>query len=371
MASDTPMDHRRSSPRATVATVLIALMLGALMNGPGLVRAATGLEVGPVRTAALAVAEGIAWTGQRLGLERPRQRLASLRDGHLGTALGLAHTSTDDRAEVTRGPTTDAAAPGIPPAGTPLGPGPHRDDTPLRAVPSPPGRSDTPGLADTPGLDDTTGPRDARRTVTAAEPLQVLLLGDSLIGAIADGFGRYHDGDERVRWASDVRISTGLARPDVLDWHHHLDAQLAVHDPDVVVLMLGGNDDQSLLGAPGGVIHWGQPGWDEEYTRRVAELQRIAAADGRLVVWLTLPAMRPERLEAARLRMNAAARQVAPDTGVLVLETGPILSPDGYTSRLAGTPVRAADGVHLTHPGGDLVATAIAELLRAHTGLDR
>ena len=327
-----PQRSTRSSAGTAVAAVLAALVLGALLNGPGLVTAATGLDVGTTRTVAMRLATVIEGTGARLRLDRPQVWLTSLRDR--GSEL--------------------------------LSGGQPQDGAARSAATSTEGDPDAPQAPDA----RSTAPGSVRehdrvqRPVSAAQPLEVLLIGDSLIGAIADGFGRVTDERAEVRWTKDVRISTGLARPDVLDWPRHLEQQLALRDPDVVVLMLGGNDDQSLTQAPGGVLHLGDDGWAAEYERRVAELLAVAEAGDRLVIWLTLPAMRPDRLERTRPTMHAAAARALASTEVEVLDTAPLISPDGYAARLDGVQLRADDGVHLTHAGGDRVAEHLDALLR-------
>jgi len=319
-----------------VAAVLVALSLGALLNGPGLVAAATALEVGPVRTVAVRMATLVDDTAALLRLDRPRVWLTDRREDGLAL-LGAADPDTDHTAPTA--PSAPSATAGARPA------------TAIEDL-----------ATEVPERDhDRT-----ERPITAEDPLEVLLIGDSLIGTIADGFGRRAEGRETLSWTKDVRISTGLARPDVLDWHRHLERQLAVHDPDVVVLMLGGNDDQSHTGAPDGVIHLGQEGWEAEYERRVRELLAIAGQQGRLVVWLGLPAMRADRLERTRTPMRAAVERAVADTEVVLLDTEPIVSPGGYTARLDGVQVRADDGSHLTQDGGDLVAAALDGLLGEH-----
>lgn len=357
---------RRTAPRTAVGAVLTALVLGAMLNGSGLVSAATVLEVGPTRTVAMSVATHIEALGQVLGLDRPRSWLTGVRDGALGSALGTARGPLLPDAAAADADTAQPreldghAAPGAP---DPARSASEMADT--RA--SDGGTASTQSRGDGDARGDAAGeqPR-GQRTITAEDPLRVHLIGDSLIGNIADGFGRLNGERNTVRWDKDVRISTGLARPDVFDWHDHLDAQLATHDPEVVVLMLGGNDDQSLVGSDTGVVHYGQDGWEAEYRRRAAQLLDTARGSDRLVVWLELPAMRPEKLEEARLRMNAAVRSAVDDTDVVRIDTGELVAPDGYTTRLDGVQIREDDGVHLTHDGGDRVAVAIDRVLREH-----
>ncbi len=329
-------------PRIAVRAVLAALLLGALFNGPGLVAAATGLPVGAARQAALAVGSGLERAGAALGLDRPRTWLVGLRDV----------VSPDDPQR---------------PVATAI-----RDAPPPQPGPATTGEaSEARSLADR--FDEQLAQRRAAttsrsRTISADDPLRVLLAGDSLLGAIAEGYGRSVTGRDDVRWHQEIRISTGLARPDVLDWHDHLGGLLATHDPDVVVLMLGGNDDQSLVVPGDAPIHSAEPGWEPEYEQRVARLLDVAIDAERQVIWLQLPAMRPDRLEASRQLTNAAVLRAAAGRDVQVVDTGTVLSPEGYTTRRDGTAVRADDGVHLTHPGGDLVASVLDGLLAERWG---
>ncbi len=354
-----PRRPRRTPPIFAIAAVLVALLLGALMNGPGLQSAATGLPVGTTRDAAMTMAAGVARSGAALGLDRPHRWATAARDSELGSLLGTATSTPADGATAAQRPQQEDEH-------DPTTAGDTREDTAGDVATAGAGTAPRP----TAQAESTSRDHDrTRRPITADAPLEVLLAGDSLIGAIADGYGRRTLDEELVEWDKDVRISTGLARPDVLDWPLHLQQLLDARDPDVVVLLLGGNDDQSLVGGADGIVHYGQPGWEEEYQSRVTRLQTIAASQGRTVVWLELPSVRPTKLEQARQRMNAAARRAAAETGVLLIETDAIIAPEGYTPRLRGVQVRSDDGVHLTHPGGDLVAEVIDEVVSARYGL--
>jgi uncharacterized protein len=348
-------EPRRVEPTTAVKAVLVALVLGAALNGPGLVTAATGLPLGTTREVAVTIASGVERGAAALGLDRPRRWLA-------GSGIGWL---PDGALVATAGPGASAAAPAAA-AGIP---------TPTPTWPTGGSAASAPSdlLAGTaPAPVDPSEPSEpsvARpRPVSAEDPLRVLLIGDSLIGAVGDGFGRLMDARDDVSWGSDVRVATGLARPDVLDWPAHLAEQLGARDPDVVVLMIGGNDDQSLLVPGGDPVHYGRDGWEQEYEARAARVMDIAGGDGRTVVWVTLPAMRPGRLDAARQLTNAAVERAAVGRDVVVVDAGQLVSPGGYAARVDGVQVRADDGVHLTHAGGDRVAPAIAAAIRERWG---
>ena len=348
--------HDRSRlvpPRRACATVIVALALAGLLNGPALVTAATGLPLGPLRDTSLLLARSVEGIGSALALDRPRVWLMALAGKDDLPVVTVAATPP-------RGDDVDVPAAGPHDADDGDGDDRSGDDGTGSATDRGSGDEAPPGTG-------APAPRSAR-SVTADDPLRVLLIGDSLIGAVADGYGRTVADDAAIAWTKDVQIGTGLARPDVLDWTRHLPERLEAVEPDVVVLMMGGNDDQSLWRLEGGAVGLGTDGWGPEYRARVDEMLELAGADDRTVIWLELPAVQPSRLETARREMNRAARQAAEGTDHLLIDLDPIVSPAGFATRVDGVTVRS-DGVHLTHAGGDLVAEEIDAVIRERWGL--
>ena len=64
---------------------------------------------------------------------------------------------------------------------------------------------------------------------------------------IVDSFLR-QSAPGRARLRSDARVSTGLSKPSLLDWHAHA-RQVAGIRPDAVVMFLGANDGFPMAGA--------------------------------------------------------------------------------------------------------------------------
>lgn len=99
---------------------------------------------------------------------------------------------------------------------------------------------------------------------SAASPLKVLILGDSIgldLGPpLVQTLSAYGD----VTTYLDGRIDTGLSRPDYFNWPAELQIDLTNDQPNLVVVMIGANDPQGLV-TPTGSIGYGQPGWDAAY----------------------------------------------------------------------------------------------------------
>jgi hypothetical protein len=331
-----PPERRRMPAGKAIAVMASALMIASLFGADSLTHLAEQQRFGTRRDIALAVAHPLQRVSDDLYLNRPRRWLADA-SGH------------DD---LTEKPDLAEAAAG------------HRD--PDRRETGPPAGAVTTTTATTSTtVAPTTTTTPPHRTPAADAPLKVWTGGDSLMGNVAQELGRAVAEDSRIRMvAADVRIGTGLARPDVLDWPSTLRQELDQSHPDVVVLMFGGNDDQDMV-VDGHRYVIGKPEWQTEYQRRVAQVLDAAGADDRTVVWLGMPPVRPDRLNRIKDAMNAAAQaEIAHRPNVHYVDTGAVLAPNGYTDFLpnaSGNPVRVRepDGVHPTHAGAARLAPAI------------
>ncbi|MCP3098879.1 DUF459 domain-containing protein [Myxococcus sp. K15C18031901] len=198
----------------------------------------------------------------------------------------------------------------------------------------------------------------------------MLLLGDSLI---ATGFGDYLlarlEAHPLIRASRRARSSTGLARPDYFDWMAVGEEEVKRHQPDVVVVILGGNDGQSLLERSGGKpVHWGKPEWEEAYRRRLDSFASVISAPGRKIVWLELPATGLKRFEQKLgvirdlqrevIGARADARYV--DTRAFFTDAqGRALLHARVEGFRKPMKLRMDDGVHFTIAGGRYFASKV------------
>jgi hypothetical protein len=211
----------------------------------------------------------------------------------------------------------------------------------------------------------TTLAADARHP-TAADPLRVLIVGDSL-GLDMGGALQYDLAASGVVSASlDARESTGLTRPDYFDWPAELQTDLKKVDPQVVVVMMGANDAQDFIGPPD--VPYSSPQWNTIYAQRASQFMQVAESGGATVLWIGMPPMQNPGLSAQMsdidtLDQRAAARQTPL---VHYLSTWTLLgTPQGtYTAFITNAAgqvvnIRTPDGTHLT-PGGSQVAAQLA-----------
>lgn len=198
----------------------------------------------------------------------------------------------------------------------------------------------------------------------------VLLLGDSLI---VSSFGEYLEQllneHPEIRAVRRAKSSTGLARPDFYDWISAGHEEVERHHPDIVVVIMGGNDGQGLTDVNGKAeVQWGKPGWAAAYRQRVESFLDIIAAPGRKILWIELPITgrsgfeRKLRVIRPLLRETVSARQDA-----IHLDTKPFfVDAKGGLVREARVKgfrkpmrLRMSDGVHFTLAGGRYFATRV------------
>jgi hypothetical protein len=323
-----------SSPRVplpagkVIVVALIALLVGALLNAPGMRKNALGQPVGLKRDVAKFFATPIYDVSHAFYIDRLRVEFKSL--------LGR---SSDDQIQ--------------------------------NQLPSPTLHPTTPGATPT-----TLPPRVA---FTPQHMLRLWIGGDSLADTPGQSLinAATATGSVGIVAPVDTHIATGLARPEVFNWPGYLEEVLTANQPNAVVLTVGANDDQTLTGDNGGES-FGSPAWQAEYSRRVGGLvdSILGLASHPRLFMVGIPPIRDMGRYSSDyvLINNIFKTQAAMRAGhVYYVDTASVIgapTSSGYTYA-DGLPnpdgtvtqVRAADGIHFTRAGGDLIANAILQAM--------
>jgi hypothetical protein len=324
-----PVRRRRVPAGQAIIVLFATLVLTLFLDADGLTRTAERQHLGWQRTVALWVMHPIQDVSHALLLNRPRAWIADA-------------TGHDDDAHITSTKGVEVAD----------------------------GKS--PGTT-FPGATTTTTTLPSYRRPTSADPLRVLVAGDSLSGHLGPSMSSALSG-KPATVTLDEHVGTGLARPDVVDWPTELSQDMANTKPDVVVLIFGGNDNQDLRTADGWIPITHHDEWKAEYQRRIAQIMDIVAKPGVSVYWLGLPVMARPSLQAVVPEINAmiAKEAAARPHAVTYVDPGPALNgpKGGFAAYLPGPDgrnvmVRESDGVHPTSAGMDrIVALFAPELIR-------
>jgi uncharacterized protein len=222
---------------------------------------------------------------------------------------------------------------------------------------------------DTAPTTPTTAPPNPKLP-TAANPLRVLIVGDSIGLDMGGALQSDLAGTGVVNAALDARESTGLVRPDYFNWPAELTTDIQKVDPQVVVIMIGANDAQDFLGPPD--VPYTSPEWNTLYAQRVAQFMQIAESGGAAALWVGMPPMQNPGLSAQMTDLNAVVQHQAslarPQVTFISTDKSLGTPQGGYTAFVTNAAgqvvnVRTPDGTHLTPGGSQVVAQqVIAEL---------
>ncbi len=195
----------------------------------------------------------------------------------------------------------------------------------------------------------------------AGSKRRVLILGSSQIRGAPGKYlaNRLRDQGHEVQ--RKAKSASGLSRSDYFNWFSEARTQYDEFQPDLTVVLFGGNDAQGIrMGqeADPPWIRWKDEGWKEEYTVRVRGFAEIVTAGGEELCWLGMPIVKPNGLRGRMKRLNRIYRSVMGEqSNWHYVDTWPFMT-DGKGHYLASiedhgepVPLRASDGVHMTIRG--------------------
>ena len=194
-------------------------------------------------------------------------------------------------------------------------------------------------------------------TEKAPDARKVLVIGDFMASALADGLTMAMSADPGTVIVKDTDGSSGLVRTDHLDWPQRLETSIGEVKPALVVIMLGTNDRQQMTVA-GVKEKFRSDAWNAEYEKRIAALTDVIARNKLPYIWTGLPAFQSPSLAADAATFNSFYRSKVEMAGGTFIDIW-----DGFAdengkftasgSDINGQPVRlrGSDGLSLTKAG--------------------
>ena len=208
----------------------------------------------------------------------------------------------------------------------------------------------------------------------APDAKKVLVIGDFMASALADGLIVAVAGDAGIVIEKSTDGSSGLVRNDHLDWPVTLKQKIETSKPSLVVIMLGSNDRQQMAVA-GQKEKFHSDAWNAEYDRRITALVKVAV-DGKVpFIWTGLPSFQSPSLSADAATLNSLYRAKTEMAGGVFIDIW-----DGFAdengkfvasgSDINGQPVRlrGSDGLSLTKAGKRKMAFYLEKDLRRLLG---
>ncbi|MEF3696599.1 DUF459 domain-containing protein [Desulfolutivibrio sp.] len=218
-------------------------------------------------------------------------------------------------------------------------------------------------------------------SVTRTAPAHtVAVIGDSLSIGLGKEMERVFAARQDVAFTRLGKVSSGLAKPEFFDWEKNAAKLASTLEPDVVVVMIGANDNKNILTEDGRTIYFTDPAWDAAYAARAALLAdacRAHAPQAR-IFWVGAPVMADATLTRDLKRINAAlAAMCAGKEGCTFIDAWSVLADgEGRFAPLAAaetgemTAIRLDDGVHVTPAGSRILASRCLETILPAMGLD-
>ena len=167
------------------------------------------------------------------------------------------------------------------------------------------------------------------------------------------------------------KSSTGLARPDFFDWMGEGARQVRRTNPDVVIVIVGGNDGQDLIDKEKKKrrVFWKGKKWAKAYAKRTTDFIELLAGEKRQVIWLELPAMDHRSLEKKLKIIRKVQRDAIETLGprISYLSTrqhfytpnGKLITRIKAGRKNAKTDLRQDDGIHFSLPGSKYFARRV------------
>lgn len=190
----------------------------------------------------------------------------------------------------------------------------------------------------------------------------VLVIGDFLGSALADGLGQAYAENPNIIVVDRTRGSSGFVRDDVFDWPAEARTIVEKEKPAAIVVMLGSNDRQQMRIGDERLQAGSEP-WTREYQKRVAALVASLKETAVPFAWVGLPAFKSSRLTDDVLVFNEFYRAATAEAGAQFIDIW-----DGFVDEngmfastgpdITGQPVRlrTGDGINFTAAGKRKIA---------------
>lgn len=203
---------------------------------------------------------------------------------------------------------------------------------------------------------------------------KVLVIGDFVADGLATGLVEAFAASPGVVIDERSNGSSGLVRTDYFDWQAELPAMIAEVKPAVVIIDIGANDRQQMVTASG-KLNFRTAEWFQEYERRVTTLGKIVTDSKIPLLWVGMPAFRPQNMTADALTLNAVYRRAIERIGGEFIDVWEgFVDQDGRFivtgSDINGQQVRlrGSDGINLTAAGKRKLAFYVEKSARRLLG---
>jgi hypothetical protein len=210
---------------------------------------------------------------------------------------------------------------------------------------------------------------DAVSLSARSRTVSVAVVGDSLANDLGRGMEALFNSKPHVRVIKQTKFATGLVRTDHFNWNATVRNALKYGDPNIIVVVIGGNDRQPIRMDGQRLDPMTKP-WLAEYERRVAHFMKTVKRSRAKIYWVGLPDVRLDNLADGYRAMNEIYRREAAKRGIAYIGIwDKFQTPDGAYSSFGKSVegvkrrLRKEDGMHFTEAGRLLFASHVARAI--------
>ncbi len=207
------------------------------------------------------------------------------------------------------------------------------------------------------------------QSVSKDQPLNVVIMGDSLANGLHQGLTRLNKENETVKFVKKSKVNTGFVRVDRYDWNKAAVKLARTKNYQAAVVLIGLNDLQSFR-EKGKAYHYKTEGWVERYRERTERMMRDLKEAGLAVYWVSIPIVTPKHHQEDYLYLNTFYKEAADKIGVRYIDTWtPLAGKNGEYSPFwkdaegKQVEIRRRDGVHFTTNGYLIFAGIVNDIL--------
>lgn len=201
--------------------------------------------------------------------------------------------------------------------------------------------------------------------------LTILEIGDSLGTDLGGGLGLQLEKSHNVTLIQKSKSETGLTNGWFYNWPLHLRQFIAQYHPQLLIVFLGGNDEQGMV-VNGHAAAFNTLPWREQYQKNIAKVMNEATSKHCSVLWVGMPIMNPNGYRQGIQVINSLFQKVAlTKANVTFLPTWDFMANAKgqfqFSARVNGVVqvLRSSDGIHPTSIGQNVIATYVVQQIRA------
>ncbi|CAM1629534.1 Protein of unknown function DUF459 [Bartonella choladocola] len=200
-------------------------------------------------------------------------------------------------------------------------------------------------------------PAPQKTNQKAPDAKRILVLGDFVGNAVADGLNQLYAENPKVVILASTNLSSGLVNESHYNWLDNIGKLVTKEKPDIIVMALGANDNQPIKTGEK-TINVEDKEWSDNYRQRIVSLSGALKGTGKPFLWLGNPSFKDQQLSQTISSLNRLYKQQMEAAGGhfvdvwegFIDEQGKFAL-SGYDVNGKTVRLRANDGINFTSAG--------------------